>query len=103
MGSTVNPWYCMGANQSTAMAAIITTKETKTLATADRLDQWRVRLYGRWVNCCGAADLRTQANRLRAGVRSAVYNRAGQATGLPCYKDAYQVAGLQAIKAARLT
>jgi hypothetical protein len=85
------------------MPAIITTKETKTLATADRLDQWRVRLYGRWVNCCGAADLRTQANRLRAGVRSAVYTRAGQATGLPCYKDAYQVAALQAIKAAGLT
>jgi hypothetical protein len=85
------------------MAAIITTKETKTLATADKLDQWRVRLYGRWVNCCGAADLAAQSRRLRAGVRSAVYTRAGQTTGLPCYKDAYQIAALQAIKAAGLT
>jgi hypothetical protein len=85
------------------MQAIITTKEVKTLATADRLDQWRVRLYGRWVNCCGAADLAAQSRRLRAGVRSAVYTRAGQATGLPTYKNAYQVAGLQAVKAAGLT
>jgi len=82
---------------------VITTKEVKTLATADRLDQWRIRLYGRWVNCCGAADLAAQSRRLRAGVRSAVYSRAGQATGLPCYKNAHQVAGLQAVKAAGLT
>ena len=85
------------------MPAIITAKETKTLATADRLDQWRLRLYGRWINCCGAADLAAHSRRLRAGVRSAVYTRAGQATGLPCYKDAYQVAALQAIKAVGLT
>jgi hypothetical protein len=85
------------------MATIITAKETKTLATADRLDGWRVKLYGRWVNCCGAADLAAQARRLRAGVRSAVYTRAGQTTGLPSYKNAYIVAGLQAVKAAGLT
>jgi hypothetical protein len=85
------------------MPAIITAKETKTLATADRLDQWRLRLYGRWINCCGAADLAAHSRRLRAGVRSAVYTRAGQTTGLPRYKNAYQVAGLQAVKAAGLT
>lgn len=85
------------------MAAIITTKEAKTLATADRLDSWRVRLYGRWVNCCGAADLAAQSRRLRAGVRAAVYTRAGETTGLPRYKNAYQVAGLQAVRAAGLT
>ena len=103
MGGTVYRCYCMGANQPTIMAAIITTKESRTLATADRLDGWRVRLYGRWINCCGAADLAAQSRRLRAGVRSAVYTRAGQTTGLPSYKDAYIVAGLQAVKAAGLT
>jgi hypothetical protein len=84
------------------MAATITAKETKTLATADRLDQWRVKLYGRWVNCCGAADLAAHSRRLRAGVRSAVYTRAGQTTGLSSYKNDYVVAGLQAVKAAGL-
>lgn len=84
------------------MAQIITAKETRTLAVAARLDVWRVRLYGRWINCCGAADLRSKANRLRNRVRAAIYTRAGESTGLPSYKDRYIAAGLRAVREAGL-
>jgi hypothetical protein len=81
-------------------AEVITAEERAVLSRADQIDAERVRAWGRWINCHGAADLRDEANGLRAQVRSAVYHRAGEATGLPIYKDAYQVAGLRAVKAA---
>jgi hypothetical protein len=78
----------------------ITENEKTKLLLADSLDKKRIDLYGRYLNCVGAVNMFNEARGLRSEVRAAVYRRGGEATGLPCYKDAYIRAGCRAVLAA---
>lgn len=80
----------------------ITQAELAELARADQIDADRRRRYGRFIGCHGAADMDDEVILIRSKIRSAVYRRAGSATGLASYEGDYIRAGLRAVHAAGL-